>query len=90
LAAGWYRIQGAAGTMLADSVVPIYQCSTHATGYYTGTYPAIGSTVSGTVCYYWSSNTCNWSNSISVTNCNGYFVYYLIAPPVCNLRYCTQ
>ena len=76
--------------MLADTAPSIYRCSTHATGYYTETYPAVGSTVNGTVCYHWSSNMCNWSNLISVTNCNGYYVYLLTAPPVCQLRYCTK
>jgi hypothetical protein len=85
----WVRFSCAAGTQISTSVVPIYQCGTQATGHYTGVMPAVGATTTGTVCYYWSSNTCNWSNSISVTNCNGYYVYALIAPPVCNLRYCT-
>ncbi len=85
----WVRFSGAAGTQISTSVVAINMCGTQATGHYTGVMPAVGATTTGTVCYYWSSNTCNWSNSISVTNCNGYYVYALIAPPVCNLRYCT-
>jgi hypothetical protein len=24
-----------------------------------------------------------------VTNCNGYYVFYLTSTPACNLRYCT-
>jgi hypothetical protein len=88
--AEWYAFSGAAGTRLASSVVPINRCDTDATGWYTGVYPsAAGNTTSGTVCYNWSGNTCNWSNSISVTNCNGYYVFYLSSSPVCDLRYCT-
>jgi hypothetical protein len=88
--AGWYGFSGAAGTMLASSVVPINQCNTQATGWYSGVYPsAAGSTNSGTVCYNWNGNNCLWSNSISVTNCNGYYVFYLPPPPFCSLRYCT-
>ncbi|CAF1156564.1 unnamed protein product [Adineta steineri] len=87
----WYRFSSGAGTILANYVVPINQCGTQATGSYTGAYPStIGSTSSGTVCYNWSGNSCMWSNSISITNCNGYYVFYLSAPPVCNLRYCTM
>ncbi|CAF4360275.1 unnamed protein product, partial [Adineta steineri] len=87
----WYRFSGGCGTILANYVVPINQCGTQATGSYTGAYPSTaGSTSSGTVCYNWSGNSCMWSNSISITNCNGYYVFYLSAPPVCNLRYCTM
>ncbi|CAF3969721.1 unnamed protein product, partial [Adineta steineri] len=86
----WVRFSGAGGTMLVNYYPSIYRCHTDAPGWYTGSLPAVGSTVSGTVCYYWSGYTCNWSNSVSVTNCNGYYVYALIRPPVCNLRYCTM
>lgn len=85
----WVRFSGAAGTQIPTTVVPSYSCGTHATGYYTGVMPAAGATTTGTVCYNWSGNSCNWSNSISVTNCNGYYVYYLIDPSGCSFRYCT-
>ncbi len=75
--------------MLPTSAVPILMCGTSATGWYTGSYPSAGSTTSGTVCYYWGGNTCYWSNSIQVTNCNGYYVFYLTSTPTCSLRYCT-
>jgi len=85
----WVRFSGAAGTEIPTCVVPVNQCGTCATGYYTGVMPAVGVTETGTVCYNWSSNTCYLNNSISVTNCNGYYVYALIAPLHCYLRYCT-
>jgi hypothetical protein len=85
----WVRFSGAAGTQISTSVVAKSHCSTHATGYYTGVMPSVGVTITGTVCYNWEENICNWNNSISVTNCNGYYVYALIAPPTCHLRYCT-
>ena len=89
-AGGWVRFSGSAGAMLASCPVPVYQCGTHAPGWYSGVYPSTaGSMTTGTVCYSWSSNTCNWSNSISVTNCNGYYVFQLSTPPSCRLRYCT-
>ncbi len=88
--AAWYGFSGAAGTMLASSVVPSYQCGTQATGWYSGVYPsAAGNTITGTVCYNWLGNSCDSSNSISVTNCNGYYVFYLPPTPNCNYRYCT-
>ncbi len=76
--------------MLISSVVSMNMCGTTATGWYTGSYPSVGSTTTGFVCYYGSSNLCNWSNSIQVTNCNGYYVYYLSTTPSCSLRYCTM
>ena len=84
----WVRFSGS-GTQIPTSVVNIYLCGTDAPGYYTGTMPAVGATANGTVCYNWSGYACNWYNSILVTNCNGFYVYSLIVPPVCNLRYCT-
>jgi hypothetical protein len=52
--------------------------------------PTSGARVNRTVCYQWTSNTCNWSNNILVTNCGSFYVFGLIVPPVCNARYCTQ
>lgn len=86
----WIRFSGAAGTLLANCPVNIYHCGARSTGWYTGIYPsAAGDTTNGTVCYNWPGNTCVYSNSISVTNCNGYYVYALINTPTCFLRYCT-
>jgi len=86
----WYGFSGAAGTMLASSVVPEGQCNTSLTGWYSGVYPcAAGSTTSGIVCYNFLGNNCWLSNTISVTNCNGYYVFYLSPTPMCYSRYCT-
>ncbi len=88
----WVRFSGAAGTLLANCPVEAPYCSTNAPGWYSGIYPSTaGDTTNGTVCYArpTPATTCTYSNSISVTNCNGYYVFALIAPPVCNLRYCT-
>ena len=85
----WVRFQSPGGTTIPTSAPSYYSCGTDAPGWYNGPYPSsAGSTTTGTVCYYWSGATCNWSNQISTTNCNGYFVFLLIDPPVCNLRYC--
>ncbi|CAF3905987.1 unnamed protein product [Adineta steineri] len=87
----WYRFSGAAGTILANFIVATYHCGTDATGSYTGVYPSTpGVSINGTVCYNWNSSSCNWSNSVLITNCNGFYVYFLTTPPVCNLRYCTM
>ena len=86
----WVRFSGSAGTMLANCPIADYRCGTLASGWYSGVYPSIaGATTNGGVCYNFLGNTCNWPNSISITNCNGYYVFYLSAPTQCSLRYCT-
>ena len=85
----WVRFSGAGGTLLATSPPPQPQCGTQATGWYSSSLPSEGMTINGTVCYVYNSNNCNWSNQINVTNCGGFYVFGLIAPPQCSLRYCT-
>ena len=85
----WVRFVSPAGTYIPTSAPSTSTCGTHAPGWYNGPYPSTaGSTTTGTVCYNWSGNTCNWSNQIQITHCNTFYVFYLIAPPVCSLRYC--
>jgi hypothetical protein len=88
--AGWYNFTGPGGMILANCVVASNLCGAQATGWYSGAFPSTaGTTVAGNVCFNWNGNSCNWFISIQVTNCNGYYVFYLVPPPVCNLRYCT-
>ncbi|CAF1674793.1 unnamed protein product [Rotaria magnacalcarata] len=88
--AKWVRFSGAAGTLLATSMIPPNHCGAYYTGYYTGLMPTQrGDTVTGKVCYNWNTNTCYMSNMISVTNCKDFFVYALVASPNCSGRYCT-
>ncbi|CAM4949999.1 unnamed protein product [Rotaria socialis] len=87
----WVRFSGAAGTQLATTVVSSSLCSTSATGWYSGVMPSsAGTTNNGTVCYNWTGLSCWQSNIISVTNCNGYYVFLLPATPSCSYRYCTS
>ncbi|CAF3698578.1 unnamed protein product [Rotaria socialis] len=87
----WVRFLSPAGTSIPTVTPGISHCGTDASGWYNGAYPSTtGSTTTGTVCYHWSSSTCNWSNSIQITNCGAFYVFLLINPPVCNLRYCTE
>ena len=88
----WVRFDVAAGTMLATCQLDAGGCNANAPGWYSGIYPSqAGQTTNGTVCYTWylPTHPCFWSNSISITNCNGYYVFALVSPPACNLRYCT-
>ena len=89
LATNWYRLMGAAGTMMPTTPPPYSRCGTDAPGWLNGAHPTVpGDNVARTVCFNWSGNTCMWSRSIQVTNCNGFYVYQWGPSPVCNLRYC--
>ena len=86
----WRRFTGTYVTM-PTSVVNPSMCNTDATGYMTFPHPSSpGSSFSGKVCFNWSGNICAWSVTISVSNCNGFYVYMLPSTPTCSLRYCTQ
>jgi hypothetical protein len=86
----WVRFTGT-NTKLLTTLVADNSCNSHATGWMTTANPStIGVSTAATVCYNWSGTNCNWSNGINVTNCAGYYVYQLPAPPSCNLRYCTE
>jgi len=44
------------------------------------------------MCYHWNSNTCEGFASMSTTQCNGYYVYYLVwywSKNYCHFRVCT-
>jgi hypothetical protein len=87
----WVRFVGTGGTQIPTSAVGINRCGADATGWYSGEMPnVLDTTVNGTVCYTWNSNSCSYSNQIQVTNCGSYYVYRLTAPPACYLRYCTD
>ncbi|UJR19152.1 hypothetical protein I4U23_022282 [Adineta vaga] len=86
----WIRFLSPAGTAIITYNPGYNYCGTNAPGWFKDSYPTLaGNTVNGTVCYYWSGNTCNWSNSISITNCDTFYVFLLIDVPTCSLRYCT-
>lgn len=86
----WVRFDSPAGATIPTSPVSTYMCGTHAPGWFKGSYPVgTGSSTSGTVCYNWNGNDCYWSNTITVTNCGSFYVFNLVDPPQCHLRYCT-
>jgi len=86
----WVRFSGGAGSRLVKGAAEPFRCGTQGAGWYSGADPANpGDTVTVKVCYSWPGNSCQWSNTISITNCNDFHVYALTAPPACYLRYCT-
>lgn len=85
----WIRFASPAGTIIPTSIPAYYSCGTDEPGWYSGAYSStVGSTITGTICYNWASNTCYLSNSIQITHCGAYYVFQLVDPPQCNLRYC--
>lgn len=85
----WVRFSSPAGTTMPTTAPASYSCGTSAAGWYNGAYSStVGSTISGTVCYSLSGNTCRWSNSIQITYCGSFYVFLLVNTTVCDLRYC--
>ncbi|CAF3697880.1 unnamed protein product, partial [Adineta steineri] len=87
----WVRFVGVGGTQIPTSPVGNGRCNTSATGWYSGQMPVgVDTTINGTVCFTFGSNSCYWNTSTSVTNCGSYYVYQLGEPPGCDFRYCTD
>ncbi len=84
----WYRFYGNGGSQIITSAPNVSRCGGSYSGWYAGSMPTYGNTLSGTVCYV-NSNICSYSNMILVTNCNSYYVYGLISAPASYARYCT-
>ncbi|CAF0892553.1 unnamed protein product, partial [Adineta ricciae] len=90
-AAVWVRFVGSGGSKIPTSAIADYRCNTDAPGWYSGNMPiAVNATTNGSACFAYSGSNCSWSTTISVTNCGSYYVYELVAPPACSLRYCTD
>jgi hypothetical protein len=86
----WVRFSGGGATQLATSPPQPNHCGTNAVGWLISPLPSTaGSTAIGIVCLVWSNNICNGVLYISVTNCNGFYVYLLVSTG-CTNRYCTQ
>jgi len=86
----WVRFTGSGGTLLANCPIDTYRCGTDAPGWYSGVYPSLaGAVTSGFVCFTYSDDFCYATSFILITNCNGFYVYYLQQPPYCPMRYCT-
>ena len=88
---GWYRFVGAAGTKMSIARVEPYYCGTDFSGWLSEglEHPALGDgIVPRKVCFSNRPDGCKGSNSIFVKNCGSYYIYYLIEPPQCPMRYC--
>lgn len=89
LVPGWYRFNGTTGSKIPSNCVAKSMCNTDATGWLNGAHPTLQEgVVSRKVCFHWGSNCCNWAVTIQVRNCGLFFVYKLVDPGHCHLRYC--
>jgi hypothetical protein len=87
----WMRFEGTGGSTLPLAAPSINLCGTTGTGWYSGQMPASSGQISnGTACFSWYTGTCSFSTSISVANCDSFYIYLLPPPPACMMRYCTN
>lgn len=85
----WYRFAGDAGTQIATSCVPEERCHTVSPGWMDGTHPSVqDGVVMRTACFHRLEDCCRWETTIRVRNCDGFYVYQLHSPPMCELGYC--
>lgn len=87
----WTRFAGGGATTLATSPPQTYRCGTLATGWVVSALPStVGATTTVVVCFNWGYNICYWITTLSVTNCNGFYVFLMNNVPSCTSRYCTE
>ena len=85
---GYYRIISTAGSRLPESSPGFEHCGTFYTGWLRGEHPQeIYVEKNMSVCFD-ANIICFWEADITVTNCDGFFVYLLPDTPDCRLRYC--
>jgi len=86
---GWYRFVKPAGIKIPEKSPASNKCGTLKTGWLNGKHPVItGESKKVQYCFHWSYDECRWSFNGRVTNCGGYYVYYLPATNFCTFRYC--
>ena len=74
---------------MADSCVPEFRRGAELPGWLNGSRPTMADgAVRRKVCFRYKNNCCEYSTSITVRNCGGFYVYHIGKPPICNLRYC--
>ena len=81
---GWYRFVGAAGTKMATTKVDRSHCGTTYPGWLNGVHPTVEEgEESREVCF--TRKSCIY---IRVKNCGSFYIYYILKPPGCKMRYC--
>ena len=88
---GYYRIMSSAGSRLPESSPGYKHCGTYISGWLRGGHPQdIYAEKNMTVCFDvdFVDGICFWKADITVTNCDGYYVYWMPDTPICYSRYC--
>ena len=86
----WYRMAEPAGTTIPEEPVDMYHCNTNYPGWLHGHHPSTaGETINGKVCFNDNGNTCHYETQIQIKHCTSYYLYHLVDPPMCELRYCS-
>ena len=86
---GWRRFAGAAGTKMPTTRVPAFKCGTDWSGWLMSAHPYVeDGEVPGKVCFSDRSTGCKGERGIFVKNCGSYYIYKLIPPQDCAMRYC--
>ena len=85
---GYYRLLFPAGAKLPESSPGYKHCGTKGPGWLRGEHPQdVGAEENMIVCFDYGEG-CDYTADITVTNCDGYYVYMLPDTPDCLLRYC--
>ena len=78
---GYYRLMEPAGIQLPEYAPGSGHCGTSLTGWLNGSHPErYGEEVERKVCVDGDRDNrldCNWNWNITITNCKGYYVYFL-------------
>ena len=86
----WVRFVQSSGTLIANCPITENHCGSQLAGWYSGIYPSLaGGVNSGVVCFNDGITLCAWPLTVLITNCNGFYIYYLSQPSIDNSRFCT-
>jgi hypothetical protein len=86
----WIRFVGPGGTIISLAPPNVTRCGGYLTGWFDGTLPTtLGSTINASVYFSNPLTIFPFCVTVSVTQCSGFYVYFLPPAPACNGRYCT-
>ena len=93
LGPGYYRMMSNAGSRLPESSPGTYYCGALGSGWQAGEHHQdVFEEKNMTACFdaFAAGGPCYYRVDITVTNCDGFYVYMLPDAPACNLRYCAS
>ncbi|XP_035689701.1 uncharacterized protein LOC118424994 [Branchiostoma floridae] len=92
LTEGWYRFTGPAGNLMPTASPGLNHCGTAVPVWLNGPHPTFpDGVVTRQACGFFFGEVCHYSWDIQVAACPaGFYVYYLMPPPQCNIAYCVE